>query len=48
MARVDALPEGAKEVLQTGSVIEREFSYKFIKQVTELSGNGICSPTSPT
>jgi predicted ATPase/class 3 adenylate cyclase len=33
MARVDALPEGAKKVLQTGSVIEREFSYKLIKQV---------------
>ena len=27
MARVDSLPERAKEVLQTGSVIEREFSY---------------------
>ena len=36
MARVDALPEGAKEVLQTGSVIEREFSYDLIKQVTGL------------
>src|SRR4030066_2172473 len=30
MARVDSLPEGAKEVLQTGSVIEREFSYPLI------------------
>jgi predicted ATPase len=30
MARVDTLPEGAKEVLQTGSVIEREFSYDLI------------------
>jgi tetratricopeptide (TPR) repeat protein len=36
MARVDRLPEGAKEVLQTGSVIEREFSYELIKRVTEL------------
>jgi len=27
MAKVDALPEGAKEVLLTGSAIEREFSY---------------------
>jgi class 3 adenylate cyclase/tetratricopeptide (TPR) repeat protein len=34
MARVDSLPEGAKEVLQTGSVIEREFSYPLINRVT--------------
>jgi predicted ATPase/class 3 adenylate cyclase len=34
MARVDSLPEGAKKVLQTGSVIEREFSYELIKRVT--------------
>ena len=33
MARVDSLPEGAKEVLQTGSVIEREFSYPLINRV---------------
>ena len=33
MARVDSLPEGAKEVLQTGSVIEREFSYPLINLV---------------
>jgi class 3 adenylate cyclase/tetratricopeptide (TPR) repeat protein len=37
MARVDSLPEGAKEVLQTGSVIEREFSYELIEHVTGLS-----------
>jgi class 3 adenylate cyclase/tetratricopeptide (TPR) repeat protein len=37
MARVDSLPEGAKELLQTGSVIEREFSYELIKRVTSLS-----------
>ena len=36
MARVDALREPAKEVLQIGSVIEREFSYKLIKRVAEL------------
>src|SRR5512136_2108944 len=36
MARVDYLPEGAKEVLQTGSVIEREFSYPLINRVTGL------------
>ena len=36
MARVDSLPEGAKEVLQTGSAIEREFSYELIKRVKAL------------
>jgi len=36
MARIDSLPEGAKEVLQTGSVIEREFSYPLINRVTGL------------
>ncbi len=35
-ARIDALPEGAKEVLQTGAVIEREFSHELIKSVTDL------------
>jgi len=33
MAKVDSLPDGAKEVLQTGSVIEREFSYEIIKRL---------------
>jgi tetratricopeptide (TPR) repeat protein len=36
MARVDALPEGAKELLQVGSLIEREFSYKLIKATMHL------------
>ena len=36
MARVDSIPEGAKEVLQTGSVIEREFSHPLINRVTDL------------
>ena len=36
MARVDSLPDTAKEVLQTGSVIEREFSYELIKRVTGI------------
>lgn len=39
MARVDSLPEEAKDVLQTGSIIEREFSYELIKNVTKLSEN---------
>jgi len=34
MARVDALSEGAKELLRIGSVIEREFSYELINRVT--------------
>ncbi len=36
MARVDSLPDAAKEVLQAGSVIEREFSYELIEAVTGL------------
>jgi class 3 adenylate cyclase/tetratricopeptide (TPR) repeat protein len=36
MARVDLLPETAKEVLQSGAVIEREFSYELIKEVVGL------------
>ena len=46
MARVDLLPEGAKEVLQTGSVIEREFSYELIKKVTGLSEQALLSHLS--
>ena len=36
MARVDSLPDAAKELLQAGSAIEREFSYELIKAVTDL------------
>ena len=36
MARVDALPERAKEVIQAGSAIEREFSYELIKQIMPM------------
>jgi class 3 adenylate cyclase/tetratricopeptide (TPR) repeat protein len=46
MARVDSLPEGAKEMLQTGSVIEREFSYELIKQVTGLPEKELLSRLS--
>jgi class 3 adenylate cyclase/tetratricopeptide (TPR) repeat protein/ribosomal protein L40E len=46
MARVDSLPEGAKEVLQTGSIIEREFSYELIKQVTGLKEQTLLSHLS--
>ena len=43
MARVDSLPEGAKELLQTGSAIEREFNYDLIKWVTGLSQEELLS-----
>ncbi len=36
MARLDSLPDATKEVLQAGSAIDREFSFKLIKAVTEL------------
>lgn len=36
MARVDTLPLGAKEVLQIGSVIAREFSFDLIRRVSLL------------
>jgi class 3 adenylate cyclase/tetratricopeptide (TPR) repeat protein len=35
MSRVDRLPEGAKEILQIGSVIEREFSWDLLKAVSD-------------
>jgi tetratricopeptide (TPR) repeat protein len=37
MARVDALPDGARELLRIGSVIEREFSHELIRKVTDLA-----------
>lgn len=43
MARVDVLPEGAKDVLQLGSVIEREFSYELIKRVSSFSEKDLLS-----
>jgi class 3 adenylate cyclase/tetratricopeptide (TPR) repeat protein len=46
MARVDTLPEGAKEVLQIGSVIEREFSYALIERVTSLPERDLLSHLS--
>jgi tetratricopeptide (TPR) repeat protein len=46
MARVDSLPEGAKQVLQSGSAIEREFSYRLIKQVTSMPERELLSHLS--
>lgn len=37
MARVDSLPARAKDVVQTGSVIGREFSYTLMSRVTAFS-----------
>jgi len=37
MARVDSLPEGSKSLLQTMSVVGREFSYDLIKRITGLT-----------
>ncbi|MGD8763777.1 MAG: adenylate/guanylate cyclase domain-containing protein, partial [Desulfobacteraceae bacterium] len=46
MARVDSLPDDAKEVLQTGAVIEREFSYEQIKRVSSLPEKKLLSNLS--
>jgi class 3 adenylate cyclase/tetratricopeptide (TPR) repeat protein len=46
MARVDHLPEGAREVLRTGSVIEREFSHELIQKVTGLPEKQLLSDLS--
>jgi len=46
MARVDSLPEEAKKVLQTGSVIEREFGYELIKRITGLPERELLSHLS--
>ena len=46
MARVDSLPDEAKEVLQAGSAIEREFSHDLIKQVTALPEKKLMSSLS--
>ena len=46
MARVDTLPKGAKEILQTSSVIERDFSYELIKQVAGLPEQALLSHLS--
>jgi predicted ATPase len=46
MARIDSLPEEAKEVLQTGAVIDREFCYELLKQVTGLPQQELLSSLS--
>ena len=46
MARIDKLPEAARDVLRTGSVIEREFSHELIRKVTELAEQELLSHLS--
>jgi class 3 adenylate cyclase/tetratricopeptide (TPR) repeat protein len=46
MSRIDKLPEGAREVLRTGSVIEREFSHELIRRVTGLPEQELLSHLS--
>ena len=46
MARVDALPQGAKELLQAGSAVEREFSYDMIQKITGLPEKELLSSFS--
>jgi class 3 adenylate cyclase/tetratricopeptide (TPR) repeat protein len=46
MARVDSLPERAKGVLQTGSVVGREFSHDLINRVMELPDQELLSHLS--
>ncbi len=41
LARVDPLPPGAKEVLQTGSVIEREFDFQLNQTSYGIPGTGV-------
>ena len=46
MARIDSLPEPAKQILHIGSVIEREFSHELIKYVTGLPEHELLSHLS--
>jgi len=46
MARVDKLPEAAKELLQTGSAIEREFTFDLICRVAALPEKELSSNLS--
>jgi class 3 adenylate cyclase/tetratricopeptide (TPR) repeat protein len=46
MARVDSLPEDAKNLLRAGSVIEREFDYRLIEMVSGLGERDLISGLS--
>jgi len=43
MSRVDSLPDGAKDLLQIGSVIGREFNYVLVQKVAELQERELLS-----
>ena len=43
MARVDALPKVAKDILQTGAAIEREFSYGLVRLIIDISEEELLS-----
>jgi predicted ATPase len=46
MARVDSLPEEAKEMLQIGSAVGREFDYRLITEVTNVAETELLSQLS--
>ena len=46
MSRVDALPEGAKEILQVGAAIDREFTYALLQKVVYLPERELLSRLS--
>ncbi len=46
MSRVDSLQEGPKELLQVGSIIDREFSYELIQKVSALHERELLSRLS--
>ena len=46
MARIDSLPEGAKDLLQTVSAAGREFTYDLTKKVTNLEEKELLSRLS--
>ena len=46
MARVDSLPEGARDLLQTASVIDRAFSHELIKRASGLPESDLLSRLS--
>jgi class 3 adenylate cyclase/predicted ATPase len=46
MARVDSLPEGGKDILQTGSVAGREFTHRLIEIMMGLSERDLLSHLS--
>jgi class 3 adenylate cyclase/tetratricopeptide (TPR) repeat protein len=46
MARVDSLPEGAKQIVQTASVVGREFNHELIKRVVDYPEKHLLSHLS--